>query len=105
MYVLSLMKELFDSEYPFLICSITVQIVTIHHITYPYNNHQQTLTYKRVRYCLLTLFTFSTILKYNNDKIQPSYSIYFCFFICLVNGPSHEIKEKHSGQPTQVLAE
>ena len=92
----------------FLICSTAVQIVTICHITYQYNNHQQLLTYKRVRYFLLTLFTFSTILKYNSDKTQPSYSIFFSFLSCLVNGPSHEtIKRKtfrstNSG-PLQVI--
>ena len=33
--------------------------------------------------------------KYNNDKTQQSYSIFFSFLFCLVNGPSHEtIKRK-----------
>ena len=35
------------------------QIINIHHVNYQDNNHQQILTYKSVRSCLLTLFTCS----------------------------------------------
>ena len=54
---------------PFLIHSTAAQIVNIHHIKYEHNNHQQILTYKRVRYCLLTAYFFY-YTKYKNDKIQ-----------------------------------
>ena len=89
------------------VCLKAVQIVVIHHITYQYHNHQQK-TYKRISYCLLALFTFSTIIKYNNDKTQQSYSILFSFLLCLVNRPSHEIitrktlRSTNSG-PLQIM--
>ena len=44
---------------PFLIYSTAAQIINIHHVNYRDNNHQQILTYKSVRSCLLTLFTCS----------------------------------------------
>ena len=89
------------------VCLKAVQIVVIHHITYQYHNHQQK-TYKRISYCLLAQFTFSTIIKYNNDKTQQSYSILFYFLFCLVNRPSHEIitrktlRSTNSG-PLQIM--
>ena len=55
---------------PFLLYSTAAQIITIHHITYQHNNHQQILTYKRVRCCLLTLLTFPSILNITLIKLN-----------------------------------
>ena len=59
-----------DCKEPFLDIFYSSQIVTIHHITYQHNNHQQILTYKRIRYCLLILSTFSTILNVTMIKLN-----------------------------------
>ena len=40
--------------------------------------------------------------KYNNDKTQQSYSIFFSFLFCLVNGPSHETIKRKKIQLNQL---
>ena len=45
-------------------------ICYIYQITYQHNDHQQKLTYKKVKCCLLTLFTFSTILIITMIKLK-----------------------------------
>ena len=106
----NIIKVLLSSDYPNHILIILVtrgtlfiyptaaQIVTIHHIRYQHN-HQQILTYKRVGYCLLTLFTFSTILNITMIKLNNLILFFFFFilsdlfysaYLILFNWPGHE---------------
>ena len=114
----NIIKVLLSSDYPnhiliilvtrgtLFIYSTAAQIVTIHHIRYQHN-HQQILTYKRVGYCLLTLFTFSTILNITMIKLN-NLILFFFFFILsiwfyLTDLAMKQLKEKYLGQPTQIL--
>ena len=70
-----------DCKGPLLIYSTAAQIINIHHTKYQQNDHQQILIYKKVKSCLLILFTFSTKLNTTMTKLNDLF--YFLFFFIL----------------------